>query len=1261
MSSASSFDRSAALVRVVSRTRAGLVATVLAAGFCLAVAAAIGWVVGGIILDLVTPLPVEGRVGIFVGWWGCVTAAVIAFLLVPALRRPSLDTVAVLIEQTLGGMHNRLLTVIDIVRGRRGDLVDGAPDGRAMVERLVTQTTARLDGYRPRRVIKGQALARNVALAIVAAAALVWMALFFGNRFSITLARFLDPTADIPPATWLQLTSPGPLEVLEGEPLEIGCDVARGKVDNVSLVLTAVDGPSIRYPLRTVATGRFALTLDGLDTDGTYRLEGGNTWTKTYPITVLRRPVIEEVATTVRLPNYMRIDEPLAVAADAVKVEAPYGSSVEFSARVSGDVADGGVKLLERSVEKRVVERVDERIWFEDDLPRDAVSPTAWRWTTASAAGGLRAFMVDQSSPLVMKTRLNPFVLPKDGRDSKALCVHVKVDATDPPRALATEWNAGGRRLEVVWGDASLIPEVGAKRIVAGPLPASNEWTRLEVPLAGAAQEITGHAVDAFSLRLDRGRLLVDRPGWLVRGSQSIEEPIETLVGNVVAIPEDNGRWLTRVTVDAPRMAAIEFRSSRGHPTLPRPGVEIVPTVDKPPSLVVQEPPASILLEAPIDVPVAAEVFDDWGLDEIGFQSGPDAEHLGPRTPLPGLVLAERPPDVRRDVRNIIRSDALGLAAGRTVAWRLYVRDTKGQITDGPVQKIAVSRPPEHALADSQVPAAREAAREARTAAEQAMQRKPTLEEQREQVLDAVGEESLTRIDAAKTAAAAAAEAEETVDEQEQQGNAEAKQAAEKLRDEARQEAATTVKEAQAVADEAVNAFDEPAKQALAAAETQLEAQRADATRLAEAVAKAAKQAMESSLVPEGQAEALAALAERAAKLEESLAKEEAFSGAAAEIERVATAPTTDEVAREAEAISAAVDQIAEAIDAAGAAQRLAALTEELTMRAELLDSLPREINGADETATQEATPSPGEPSRDESADATQPAREMNAKSSPLAKTARQQLGELQRILGTEQTSRQPPVRSSPSDGREPASATGSDDRAAEPGRGDPPLTEPSNDALAEAADGATSGEPTTDQPLLESLAAGVNEARQTAAMVADLATKITEQATAAVHAPNAAEASEAATSLAETLTGEPVQSALEMAERARGLAAMQAAEEAAASERAGQGERPAGQADQPGQSGQEPGEQPGQQAGMEEPQGPAGRGPNDSDQPRTTPVGIADADRRGLDPAMRAAIEKLPPHVREPLLEGMRQQGPEAYRKVIEAYFKRLGKEIPR
>jgi hypothetical protein len=50
----------------------------------------------------------------------------------------------------------------------------------------------------------------------------------------------------------------------------------------------------------------------------------------------------------------------------------------------------------------------------------------------------------------------------------------------------------------------------------------------------------------------------------------------------------------------------------------------------------------------------------------------------------------------------------------------------------------------------------------------------------------------------------------------------------------------------------------------------------------------------------------------------------------------------------------------------------------------------------------------------------------------------------------------------------------------------------------------------------------------------------------------------------------------------------------------------------------------------------------------------------RGLDASRRAAIYKLPPRVRDPLLEGMRQKGPAAYQDVIDTYFRQLGRDIP-
>jgi hypothetical protein len=53
---------------------------------------------------------------------------------------------------------------------------------------------------------------------------------------------------------------------------------------------------------------------------------------------------------------------------------------------------------------------------------------------------------------------------------------------------------------------------------------------------------------------------------------------------------------------------------------------------------------------------------------------------------------------------------------------------------------------------------------------------------------------------------------------------------------------------------------------------------------------------------------------------------------------------------------------------------------------------------------------------------------------------------------------------------------------------------------------------------------------------------------------------------------------------------------------------------------------------------------------------GSREADLSGLDPRARAVILRLPPgRMRDELIQGMSEQGPEAYRAFIEDYFKRL------
>jgi hypothetical protein len=58
---------------------------------------------------------------------------------------------------------------------------------------------------------------------------------------------------------------------------------------------------------------------------------------------------------------------------------------------------------------------------------------------------------------------------------------------------------------------------------------------------------------------------------------------------------------------------------------------------------------------------------------------------------------------------------------------------------------------------------------------------------------------------------------------------------------------------------------------------------------------------------------------------------------------------------------------------------------------------------------------------------------------------------------------------------------------------------------------------------------------------------------------------------------------------------------------------------------------------------------------PTSTGGEVVAVELTDLDPATRAVLLKMQPQLREELLQGMREQGPEGYRKFIQDYFQRL------
>ena len=1198
MASGSWESRADRIASVVARVRLRMVAVALAAGLLLAVAAAIAWVVAGVLLDLAAPLSVPLRVAAVCTWWAVVAAAGAAFVLLPAVRRPLLDTVSLRIEKALGGIHNRLLTVVDLARGgHAGRTLE--PD---MVERLLAQTQAQLSGFRPSRVVRWQALARNAALAAGAAAmvAALWLAL--GERLTITLDRFLHPTADIPPATWLQLRSPGDIETLEGEPIEIEGRVVRSSIEDVDLVIFDAAGQPHRHPMRRTTADTFVAAIDGLEHAVTYRLEGGGTWTKTHAITLLHRPEIMGLTRRIRLPDYMRIDTPLPVADDARRIEAPETSMVEFVAEVSADAVDGSLQLSERTLETRDVERFDERVWFEDDLPRDAVSETPWKWTTTHAAGGLRSFTFGfDGRPFGMKTRLEPLVLPQDLLPQRSVMLMARLEPADPPTHLAMLLEQEKIRLELVWGDADAVPPAkGVLRVVAGPLPPPGEWVRLMAPLKSLPQ-LVGRPVTGVAFSVDRGRLQLDRPGWVDRSTQSVQQPVDQPIGELpmqrcdthaAAVAAQS--WIGGVPVEKPVWATIGFTSAAGHASLPMPAVEIAPTIDRPPSIVVDDPPAHLTLQVADDVEIRGQAFDDWGLDRVSVRIGPDARHLADPVPLAGVVLADRPPDTQATLSSVLTMEQLGLAPGKSAAWSLVVRDTKGQQTESKVFQISVVLPPEMALARTQVPALEQARREAEQAARAAQQQAATLDEKRAAVMQAVGEEPLAAIDAAE-------EAQEQAQKQ-QPAQQQSKEAAPPdNKPEPDPQLAAAVKEktaaAQKTADEAARSLEQPRKNDLAAVDAALEQRSREAQQLAKSLTQAADQAAQSPLVPQAQKDQLAKLAAEAEAVKDSLARNEAFKGDTAKLDRMADAPTQAAVAEQAQRLEEALKDVEQRLNAAGAAKRLETLSKDLDRRSQSLAALPK-----------------------------QPA---------AFEAAREQVEQLQEILGAAKDE----AREAATDTVEAAAAA---EAAAEAGH--------------EAADLAA--QLAGRKPVSPPRAAPSENGQPADARPQDSPKPADTPAAAAAKPdnPSAAPSQMAAESSADAvesmLESPAVQQALGMAERARRLeeraareAARQAAQQAAANK------------SQPAQPAPGQGEMPGDPSEMQK--------PGEAKAQLTDGGAIAGqaevADPlRGLDASRRAAIYKLPPRVRDPLLEGMRQRGPAAYQDVIDTYFRQLGRDIP-
>ena len=349
--------------------------------------------------------------------------------------------------------------------------------------------------------------------------------------------------------------------------------------------------------------------------------------------------------------------------------------------------------------------------------------------------------------------------------------------------------------------------------------------------------------------------------------------------------------------------------------------------------------------------------------------------------------------------------------------------------------------------------------------------------------------------------------------------------------------------------------------------------------------------------MPQAQKDQLAKLAAEAEAVKDSLARNEAFKGDTAKLDRMADAPTQAAVAEQAQRLEEALKDVEQRLNAAGAAKRLETLSKDLDRRSQSLAALPKQPAASEAAREQvEQVQEILGAAKDEAREAATDAVEAAAAAEAAAEAGHEAADLAAQLAGRKPISpprAAPPENGQPADARPQDSPKPADTPAAPAAKPDNPSAAPSQMAAESSADAVES--------ILDSPA---------------------------------------------------VQQALGMAERARRLeeraareAARQAAQQAAANK------------SQPAQPAPGQGEMPGDPSEMQKP-GEAKAQLTDGGA-MAGQAEVADP-LRGLDASRRAAIYKLPPRVRDPLLEGMRQRGPAAYQDVIDTYFRQLGRDIP-
>ncbi len=540
-------------------------------------------------------------------------AALLIGVVYPLFRRFSAGYVARRIEAHIPGIHNRLVSCIDLeARGR-------AAASPVFYRRLLTESLDRIHGFRPRRVLDFVKLRRAglIAVAGTLAFAVVWC--LFSNKLPTAMARVFHPFEDIPPLADVAYTvDPEGGAFLREDKIDFASHIVHGETDALTLNLRGDKGAARDMALEQVHddSSLFQLQLDTVSIGQVYqngfhyRVHGGGTWSPRYDVRLVERPLITNVDTSIYYPAYMAIPEGHPTPREAAEIIGPEGGEIEVAVQAEGQVAEGEIQLLKPGKRSLTAREQVERVWFEDKVPTDATEGGTWNQVKKERRSShTEPYAIGEHGHWFQGDPAGFTVQPGD-----VLFTYVFIDPQTPPEEILLQWNDGtGWEHGAAWG-TDLIHQgrlgAASRRLMGKHLPTGGQWVRLEVPAKDV--DLEGKTVHGMAFKLSGGQCW-----WGKAGAVRTEEPTYLVEKTFPMHSEEAGRWTGRLPLVGKGLFRAEMRNQEGHANKPMAELRYTSVKDQPPQVVLQRPGAELTLSEPQAPPLTIAAFDDYGLKDV--------------------------------------------------------------------------------------------------------------------------------------------------------------------------------------------------------------------------------------------------------------------------------------------------------------------------------------------------------------------------------------------------------------------------------------------------------------------------------------------------------------------------------------------------------------------------------------------------------------------------------------------------------------------